>query len=148
MAACQLSRALGLQVLGTAGTPEGMTVVLNNGAHQVFNHREEDYTHKIMVCIKYIFLYIYIQAHTHSCILLQVGCEHAQCVCVFQEATEGRGVDVIVEMLSNVNLSKDLEMLAVGGRVMVSGTLRSLLSEILLQEDYFYQLLDLGSLKL
>lgn len=66
------------------------------------------------------------------------------CVCVFQEATEGRGVDVIVEMLSNVNLSKDLEMLAVGGRVMVSRTLRSL-SGILLQEDYFYRLLDLGS---
>lgn len=68
-------------------------------------------------------------------------------MCVFQEATEGRGVDVIVEMLSNVNLSKDLEMLAVGGRVMVSRTLRSL-SGILLQEDYFYRLLDLGSFTL
>lgn len=76
MAACQLSRALGLQVLGTAGTPDGMTVVLNNGAHQVFNHREEDYTHKIMV-------YICIYTHIHSCILLQVGGEHVQCVCVF-----------------------------------------------------------------
>lgn len=42
------------------------------------------------------------------------------CVCVFQEATDGRGVDVIVEMLSNVNLSKDLQMLAYGGRVTVS----------------------------
>lgn len=44
------------------------------------------------------------------------------CVCLFQKATEGRGVDVIVEMLSNVNLSKDLQMLAYGGRVMVSRT--------------------------
>lgn len=42
------------------------------------------------------------------------------CVCVFQKATEGRGIDVIVEMLSNVNLSKDLQMLAYGGRVTVS----------------------------
>lgn len=42
------------------------------------------------------------------------------CVCLFQEATGGRGVDVIVEMLSNVNLSKDLQMLAYGGRVTVS----------------------------
>lgn len=41
------------------------------------------------------------------------------CVC-FQEATEGRGIDVIVEMLSNVNLSRDIQMLAYGGRVAVS----------------------------
>lgn len=86
IAACQLSRALGLRVLGTAGTPEGMKVVQNNGAHLVFNHREEGYTDKIM------------------------------------DATEGRGVDVIVEMLSNVNLSKDLEMMNYGGRVMVIGS--------------------------
>ncbi|XP_060940415.1 quinone oxidoreductase-like isoform X2 [Limanda limanda] len=86
VAACQLSRALGLRVLGTAGTPEGMKLVLNNGAHMAFNHREQGYTDKIM------------------------------------EATDGRGVDVIVEMLSNVNLSKDLEMLAYGGRVTVIGS--------------------------
>lgn len=43
---------------------------------------------------------------------------------VFQEATEGRGVDVIVEMLANVNLSKDLQMLAYGGRVAVSRTVQ------------------------
>uniref|UniRef100_A0A8D0ATV1 Crystallin, zeta (quinone reductase) n=1 Tax=Sander lucioperca TaxID=283035 RepID=A0A8D0ATV1_SANLU len=85
VAACQLSRALGLKVLGTAGTPEGMKMVLNNGAHLAFNHREEGYTDKIM------------------------------------EATEGRGIDVIVEMLSNVNLSKDLQMLAFGGRVTIIG---------------------------
>ncbi|XP_042353972.1 LOW QUALITY PROTEIN: quinone oxidoreductase [Plectropomus leopardus] len=86
VAACQLSRALGFTVLGTAGTPEGMKLILNNGAHLAFNHREEGYTHKIM------------------------------------EATEGRGIDVIVEMLSNVNLSNDLQMLAFGGRVMVVGS--------------------------
>ncbi|XP_039999342.1 quinone oxidoreductase [Xiphias gladius] len=86
VAACQLSRALGLRVLGTAGTPEGRKLVLNNGAHLAFNHREEGYTDKIM------------------------------------EATGGRGVDVIVEMLSNVNLSKDLQMLAYGGRVTVVGS--------------------------
>lgn len=86
VAACQLSRALGLRVLGTAGTPEGMKLVLNNGAHTAFNHREQGYTDKIM------------------------------------EATRGRGVDVVVEMLSNVNLSKDLQMLAYGGRVTVVGS--------------------------
>ncbi|XP_074545116.1 quinone oxidoreductase [Halichoeres trimaculatus] len=84
--ACQLSRALGLKVLGTAGTPEGMKIVLNNGAHSAFNHREGGYMDKIM------------------------------------EATEGRGVDVIVEMLSNVNLNKDLQMVAYGGRVIIVGS--------------------------
>ncbi len=35
--------------------------------------------------------------------------------------TEGRGVDIILEMLANVNLGKDLELLAPGGRVVVIG---------------------------
>lgn len=35
--------------------------------------------------------------------------------------TEGRGVDVILEMLSNVNLGRDLTILARGGRVVVIG---------------------------
>jgi len=35
--------------------------------------------------------------------------------------TEGRGVDVVLEMLANVNLGRDLEILAQGGRVVVIG---------------------------
>jgi len=38
------------------------------------------------------------------------------------ELTEGRGVDVIVEMLANVNLGDDLKILAHGGRVAVVGS--------------------------
>ncbi|HEX2971045.1 MAG TPA: NADPH:quinone reductase, partial [Tepidisphaeraceae bacterium] len=36
--------------------------------------------------------------------------------------THGRGVDVILEMLANVNLAKDLEVLARHGRVVVIGS--------------------------
>ncbi|HLL52823.1 MAG TPA: NADPH:quinone reductase [Myxococcaceae bacterium] len=36
--------------------------------------------------------------------------------------TQGRGVDVILEMLANVNLGKDLTVLAPGGRVVVIGS--------------------------
>ncbi|MBP1718673.1 MAG: Alcohol dehydrogenase, zinc-binding domain protein, partial [Deltaproteobacteria bacterium] len=36
--------------------------------------------------------------------------------------TRGRGVDVIVEVLANVNLGKDLTILAHGGRVVVVGS--------------------------
>jgi NADPH2:quinone reductase len=35
--------------------------------------------------------------------------------------TGGRGVDLIVEMLANVNLDRDLELLALHGRVMIVG---------------------------
>jgi NADPH2:quinone reductase len=38
------------------------------------------------------------------------------------KATNGRGVDVIVELLANVNLGKDLTILAKGGRVAIVGS--------------------------
>jgi NADPH2:quinone reductase len=38
------------------------------------------------------------------------------------KATGGRGVDVIVELLANVNLGKDLNILAKGGRVAIIGS--------------------------
>ena len=38
------------------------------------------------------------------------------------KATNGRGVDVIVELLANVNLGKDLPILAKGGRVAIVGS--------------------------
>ncbi|TAM11800.1 MAG: NADPH:quinone reductase [Nevskiaceae bacterium] len=37
-------------------------------------------------------------------------------------ATGGRGVDVIVELLANVNLGRDLPLLAAGGRIAVVGS--------------------------
>ncbi|KAJ8270897.1 hypothetical protein GJAV_G00120500 [Gymnothorax javanicus] len=86
VATCQIARAFGMKVLGTAGTPEGQDLVMKCGAHKVFNHREKDYIHRIM------------------------------------EATNGQGVNVIIEMLANVNLSKDLEMLTSGGRVAIVGS--------------------------
>lgn len=49
MPAVQLARAAGMAVIGTAGTPEGLKQVLQNGAHYAFNHREENYTKNIMV---------------------------------------------------------------------------------------------------
>ncbi len=39
-----------------------------------------------------------------------------------RELTGGRGVDVILEMLANVNLGKGLQVLALGGRVAVIGS--------------------------
>lgn len=44
-----MARAYGLKVLGTAGTEEGMDLILKNGAHKAFNHRKKDYTTQIKV---------------------------------------------------------------------------------------------------
>ncbi|NXV20923.1 QOR oxidoreductase, partial [Cepphus grylle] len=86
IATCQIARACGLKVLGTAGTEEGMNMVLRNGAHQAFNHREANYIDKI------------------------------------KEYMGTEGVDIIIEMLSNVNLATDLQLLSYAGRVMVVGS--------------------------
>lgn len=56
IAACQIARAYGLKVLGTAGTEEGRNIVLRNGAHEVFNHREVNYIDKIKVKLFYSFM--------------------------------------------------------------------------------------------
>lgn len=83
---CQIARAYGLKVLGTAGTEEGQNIVLQNGAHEVFNHRELNYIDKI------------------------------------KKSVGEKGIDVIIEMLANVNLSNDLDLLSYGGRVIVVGS--------------------------
>jgi NADPH2:quinone reductase len=38
------------------------------------------------------------------------------------QLTNGHGIDIVLEMLANVNLGKDLEVMAVGGRVVVVGS--------------------------
>jgi NADPH:quinone reductase len=86
LASVQLARAAGLTVIGTGGTEEGRGLVLQQGAHHVFDHRAPDYLKQIL------------------------------------DLTGGRGVDVILEMLSNVNLGKDLTILARDGRVAVIGS--------------------------
>ena len=85
-AAVQIARAHGLQVIGTAGTPDGLALARAQGAHHVLNHRDADYLQQV------------------------------------RPLTGGRGVDVVLEMLANVNLDKDLEVLAHHGRVIVIGS--------------------------
>ena len=77
---------MGLTIFGTGGTDAGRRLVAEQGAHQVFNHRDPTYLEQIL------------------------------------KATDGRGVDIILEMLANVNLAKDLPLLAKSGRVIVIGS--------------------------
>jgi NADPH2:quinone reductase len=85
-AAVQFSRAAGLRVFGTAGTPAGLNAVISSGAHEAFDHSNPHYWDEIMA------------------------------------ATEGKGLDVIIEFLANINLAKDLSGLSQGGRVAVVGS--------------------------
>ena len=86
IAAIQIGRAMGLVVLGTAGTEKGIELVRREGAHHTFNHTQSGYLEQIM------------------------------------KATGGRGVDLVLEMLANVNLGQDLKLLAPHGRVVVIGS--------------------------
>lgn len=47
IAAVQLARAHGLQVFGTAGSKKGRLLVLNEGAHHVFDHGQHKYWEKV-----------------------------------------------------------------------------------------------------
>jgi NADPH:quinone reductase len=42
------SRAMGLRVFGTAGTPKGLDIAKQEGAHQVFDHRKAGYQEEIV----------------------------------------------------------------------------------------------------
>jgi NADPH:quinone reductase len=84
-AAVQLARAAGLRVIGTAGTRDGLDLVMRQGAHHALNHRDSGYLDQVA------------------------------------RLTGGKGPDVILEMLANVNLERDLAVLAFGGRIAVIG---------------------------
>ena len=48
LAAVQIARALGMVVLGTGGTPQGLELARREGAHQVFDHRAPAYTEAVL----------------------------------------------------------------------------------------------------
>lgn len=86
IAATQVAKAAGLNIIGTAGTDAGRKLVNEEGAHHVLDHRDPNYLNQLL------------------------------------KLTGGRGVDIILEMLANVNLGLDLPLLAKNGRVIVIGS--------------------------
>lgn len=86
LAAVQLAKSLGgLKIIGTAGTERGEAAVKEAGADIVFNHKDLNYTDKIL------------------------------------EYTQGKGVDVILEMLANITLLKSMTLLAKNGKICIIG---------------------------
>lgn len=86
LAALQIARAFGFEVIGTAGSAKGRALVAEHGAHLALDHTSPTYTQEILAY------------------------------------TAGRGVDIVLEMLANVNLNTDLTLLAPSGRVVVIGS--------------------------
>ena len=85
VAATQFAVAAGANVIGTAGSEDGVAVVKAQGARHAVNHKTPGYLEQITAL------------------------------------SGGRGPDVILEMLANVNLDHDLTVVAPGGRVVVIG---------------------------
>src|SRR5689334_22981327 len=48
IAAIQIARSMGLTILGTAGTPRGLELAKQEGAHQVFDHHKTGYVEEIL----------------------------------------------------------------------------------------------------
>jgi len=84
-ACVQTARALGLRVIGTAGSENGRQMLRELGVHAALDHHATDLTTQVL------------------------------------NATEGRGPDIIIEMLANANLARDLGMIAHRGRIVIIG---------------------------
>ena len=86
LAAVQIAHALGMTVIGTAGSDKGRDAVKASGADHVLDHTQPGYLDEL------------------------------------KTLTGGKGPDAILEMLANVNLAKDLSVVAQNGRVVVIGS--------------------------
>ena len=86
LAAVQIAHALGMTVIGTAGSDKGRKAVQASGADLVLDHSQPGYLDDL------------------------------------KALTGGKGPQVILEMLANVNLAKDLGVVAQNGRVVVIGS--------------------------
>lgn len=86
IAAVQLARAEGMNVIGSGGTKEGIDLVVQQGAHHTVDHRDPDHLEQVL------------------------------------NLTEGRGVDVVIEVAAHLNLGNDLKILGQGGRIVVIGS--------------------------
>jgi NADPH2:quinone reductase len=84
-ASVQIGRAIGMTVIGTAGSDRGRQLVREQGAHHVLDHHASDFAERV------------------------------------GKITNGKGPDVILEMLANVNLAKDLQIIGMRGRIVVIG---------------------------
>lgn len=88
--AIQIAKKLGAYVIATAGSEEGIKLIKDVGANEVYNHSEDGYIDKIM------------------------------------NERISYDIHVVLEMLANVNLEKDLNLISKYGRIVIIGNRGSL----------------------
>ena len=113
IAAVQLALGHGCIVLGTAGTQEGMDLVKSQGAHGVFNHREQGYVDKIQVIWRIYYFATSWEIYRNALVKVNLMFKHSQ------DFVGGKGVNMIVEMRTDTNMDNDVKLLAKFGRIMV-----------------------------
>ncbi|MDX2017716.1 MAG: NADPH:quinone reductase [Planctomycetota bacterium] len=96
-AAVTLAKAAGLRVVATAGTPEGRALVEQLGADVVVDHRAPDCEQRLL----------------DAAAKLDSRAP--------RPANIPAGPDVVIEVLANVNLAKDLALVGFRGRIVVVG---------------------------
>ncbi len=102
VAAIQWAKNAGLRVIGTAGSTEGKRLVKEQGADFVVDHSQRVESGEWRVESRKNYLDEIL------------------------EITDGKGVDIILEMLANVNLVKDFDVLKMFGRIVIIGNRGSL----------------------
>ena len=65
VAAVQFARAYGMTVFGTAGTDRGLDIVKQAGAHMSFNHREKEYTGRMLSATGYRGFNVIVENAAH-----------------------------------------------------------------------------------
>ena len=104
-----------------------MDLVKSQGAHAVFNHREPGYVDKIQVGdttnLNYVLFSIKIsefqKGHMAWGSVNQSNIK-ITLACFYQEFVKNKGVNMIIELVGDVNMDKDVKLLAKFGRIMVS----------------------------
>jgi NADPH2:quinone reductase len=109
IAAIQWAKNAGLTVIGTASSDEGKRVVREQGADFVFDHTN-----------------VPEPSESGPTGFMPSALDEGGYLAEIKEATGGKGVDIILEMLANKNLQKDFEVLAMFGRISVIGNRGSL----------------------
>lgn len=109
IAAIQWAKNAGLTVIGTAGSEEGKRIVKEQGVDFVFDHTDAP-----------------VSEGSGPAGFMPAAEQNGGYLAEIKDATGGRGVDIILEMLANKNLQKDFDVLAMYGRVSVIGNRGSL----------------------
>jgi NADPH2:quinone reductase len=119
IAAVQIGLALGLRVIGTAGTQRGLAMLRDLGCSDVLDHHVRP-QHPLARRASRVTRSLARMPTTtvSSGFALQSAGKVADVLAL----TDGKGASLIVEMLANVNLASDLRMLARGGTIAVVGS--------------------------